>query len=178
MFSFSRESPPPGEQRRGSFQPCGLTPWGKISRWDLFLQGDSGGGNQSNSGQSGGDANDIVSAGVRVVVSSGRSGNAQGFVREDIGAQGAGLQDEAALIVIPLSVAGRQLAILVVVDMGALFLVEPNSSSSVEGGSAGEVQEGQVGVGVGIGLQNIIVSLDRIVEIEAITVIDANSMVP
>ena len=45
-----------------------LTPWGKISRWDLFLQGDSGGGNQSNSGQSGGDANDIVSAGVGVAV--------------------------------------------------------------------------------------------------------------
>ena len=38
---------------------------------DLFLQGDSGGRDQSDSGQSGGDANNVVSAGVGVAVGSG-----------------------------------------------------------------------------------------------------------
>ena len=72
---------------------------GRSVSYDLFLQGNSGGGDQSNGGQSGGNANDIVSAGVGV--GGGLNVEGQSLVGEDIVAQGAGLQDEAILIVVP-----------------------------------------------------------------------------
>ena len=147
-------------------------------RFGLFLQGNSGGGDQSNGGQSGGNANDIVSAGVGVLGASSGSGNAQLLVGEDIGAQGAGLENEAALIVRPLGVDVDQLAILNAVHIGALFLVEVDSSGGVEGGVAGEVQEGDVGISVGISLQNVGVSVDIAVQVQLVAVVDADGKSP
>ena len=73
----------------------------------LFLQGNSGGGDQGDSGQGGGNADNIVSAGVGVGGGgvASRSGDIQGLVREDIGAQSAGLQDVATLVLVPLDIA-------------------------------------------------------------------------